>query len=149
LPYAWLGVFVTQIALTGERRRWHRRRRTAILLACVTVESRATPPPNERNVHMAQITINEGLAWLKTLQKRHEELLALRNENAHRERRFLGSSADRELVREPVYDIKVIDRMVTRVAREVRLLDQALKATNARTIVEGYSQDDSVLGELS
>jgi hypothetical protein len=39
--------------------------------------------------------------------------------------------------------------MVTRVAREVRLLDQALKATNARTIVEGYSQDDSVLGELS
>jgi hypothetical protein len=104
---------------------------------------------NERNVHMAQITINEGLAWLKTLQKRHEELLALRNENAHRERRFLGSSADRELVREPVYDIKVIDRMVTRVAREVRLLDQALKATNARTIVEGYSQDDSVLGELS
>jgi hypothetical protein len=104
---------------------------------------------NERNVHMAQITINEGLAWLKTLQKRHEELLALRNENAHRERRFLGSSADRELVREPVYDIKVIDRMVTRVAREVRLLDQALKATNARTIVEGYSQDDSVLGEQS
>lgn len=98
---------------------------------------------------MAQITINEGLAWLKTLQKRHEELLALRNENAHRERRFLGSSADRELVREPVYDIKVIDRMVTRVAREVRLLDQALKATNAKTIVEGYSQDDSGLGELS
>ena len=26
---------------------------------------------------MAQITINEGLAWLKTLKKRHEELLAL------------------------------------------------------------------------
>ena len=34
---------------------------------------------------MAQITINEGLAWLKTLKKRHEELLALRNDNAHRE----------------------------------------------------------------
>ena len=31
---------------------------------------------------MAQITINEGLAWLKTLKKRHEELLALRNDNA-------------------------------------------------------------------
>lgn len=26
---------------------------------------------------MAQITINEGLAWLKTLKKRHEELVAL------------------------------------------------------------------------
>jgi len=32
---------------------------------------------------MTQITINEGLAWLKTLKKRHEELLALRNDNAH------------------------------------------------------------------
>ena len=51
---------------------------------------------------MAQITLNEALAWLKTLKKRHEELIELRNENAHRERRFLGSSADRELVKEPV-----------------------------------------------
>ncbi len=46
---------------------------------------------------MAQITINEGLAWLKTLKKRHEELLALRNDNAHRERRFYGASADKEI----------------------------------------------------
>jgi hypothetical protein len=71
---------------------------------------------------MAQITINEGLAWLKTLKKRHEELLALRNDNAHRERRFYGASADKEIVKEPVYDVKVLDRLVTRVAREIRLL---------------------------
>lgn len=78
---------------------------------------------------MAQITINEGLAWLKTLKKRHEELLALRNDNAHRERRFYGASADnKEIVKEPVYDVKVLDRLVTRVAREIRLLEQALKA---------------------
>ena len=64
---------------------------------------------------MAQITINEGLAWLKTLKKRHEELLALRNDNAHRERRFYGASADKEIVREPVYDVKVLDKLVTRV----------------------------------
>jgi len=81
---------------------------------------------------MTQITINEGLAWLKTLKKRHEELLALRNDNAHRERR-----------------VKVLDRLVTGVAREIRLLEQALKATNAKTVVEGYGQDDGVLGELS
>ena len=98
---------------------------------------------------MAQITINEGLAWLKTLKKRHEELLALRNDNAHRERRFYGASADREIVREPVYDVKVLDKLVTRIAREIRLLDQALKATNARTVVERYEQDDTVLGELA
>ncbi len=66
---------------------------------------------------MAEITINEGLAWLKTLKKRHEELVALRNDNAHRERRFYGASADKEIVKEPVYDVKVLDRIVTRVAR--------------------------------
>ena len=98
---------------------------------------------------MAQITLNEGLAWLKTLKKRHEELIALRDGNAHRERRFFGASADKEIVREPVYDVKALDKAVTHVAREIRLLDQALKATNARTIVEGYDQDDAVLGELT
>jgi len=98
---------------------------------------------------MAQITINEGLAWLKTLKKRHEELLALRNDNAHRERRFYGASVDKEIVKEPVYDVKVLDRLVTRVAREIRLLEQALKATNARTTVDAYDQDDAVLVELT
>jgi len=47
-------------------------------------------------VVMAEITLNEGLAWLKTLKKRHEELIALRDNNAHRERRFLGSMADKD-----------------------------------------------------
>lgn len=98
---------------------------------------------------MAQITINEALAWMKALKQRHAELVDLRNDNARRERRFYGSAGDRELVREPVYDVKTLDRLVTGVAREMRLLDQALKATNAKTLVDGYNQDDGVLGELS
>ena len=48
-----------------------------------------------------------------------------------------------------MYDVKVLDRLVTRVAREIRLLEQALKATNARTIVDAYDQDDAVMGELT
>lgn len=74
---------------------------------------------------MAEMTINEGLAWLNTLEKRHEELLALRNDNAHRERRSWGSSADREIVKEPVCDIKPLERLVTGVAGEIRLPEQA------------------------
>jgi hypothetical protein len=97
---------------------------------------------------MAQITLNEGLAWLKTLKKRHEELIALRDGNAHRERRFHGATADKEIVKEPVYDVKLLDKAVTRVAREIRLLEQALKATNAKTVVEDYDQNDAALGEL-
>jgi hypothetical protein len=57
---------------------------------------------DREEISVAQITLNEALAWLKTLKKRHEELIALRGDNAHRERRFLGSAADRELVKEPV-----------------------------------------------
>lgn len=98
---------------------------------------------------VAAITINEGLAWLKTLKKRHEELIELRNDNARRERRFFGSTADKEIVREPVYDVKSLDKAVTRVAREIRLLEQALKSTNAKTAIEGYDQDDAALGELA
>ena len=108
-----------------------------------------TTPSSSLEVDMAQITINEGLAWLRTLKKRHEELLALRNDNAHRERRFYGASADREIVKEPVYDVKALDRLVGGVAREIRLLDQALKATNAKTFVEGYDQNEALLGELT
>jgi hypothetical protein len=98
---------------------------------------------------MAQITLNEGLAWLKTLKKRHEELIALRDGNAYRERRFLGVAADKEIVREPVYDVKALDKAVTRVARDIRVLEQALKVTNVKTVIEGYDQDDAVLGELA
>ena len=47
-----------------------------------------------------------------------------------------------------MYDVKLLDKAVTRVAREIRLLDQALKATNAKTVVEDYDQNDAALGEL-
>jgi hypothetical protein len=43
----------------------------------------------------------------------------------------------------------VPDRLVTRVAREIRLLEQALKRTNAKTMIEAYDQNDAALGELS
>ena len=52
-------------------------------------------------------------------------------------------------MKEPVYDVKALDKSVTRVAREIRLLEQALKATNAKTVVEAYDQDDDALGELT
>ena len=45
--------------------------------------------------------------------------------------------------------MKVLDRLVTRVAREIRLLEQALKTTNAKTVIEAYDQDDTALVELS
>ena len=45
--------------------------------------------------------------------------------------------------------LRVGIKIVTRVARDIRLLEQALKTTSAKTMVNGYDQDDAVLGELS
>lgn len=95
------------------------------------------------------MTINEAMVWLKTLRERHVELVSLRNENSATTRRYYGTAGDKEITRDPTYDVKVLDRMITRVAREMRVLDQAIKATNAVTDVKGYTQDDSALGELS
>jgi hypothetical protein len=55
-------------------RRWHRRRPQGI-----------RDGAEIERTGMEQITLNEGLAWLKTLKKRHEELITLRDGNAHRE----------------------------------------------------------------
>jgi len=94
------------------------------------------------------MTINEAMIWQKTLQARHAELVALRNQNSYRVRQFRGIGADKESVQEPTYDVKALDRLVDRIAREMRKLDSALKATNAITAVIGYDADESALGTI-
>lgn len=98
---------------------------------------------------MAQLTINEALVWMKTLQQRHGELVTLRDQNSAVRTRHFGVGGDKDHTIQPTYDVKVLDKMVTRVARELRVLEQQIKATNAVTPVINYSQDDSVLGELA
>jgi len=98
---------------------------------------------------MATITINEGLTWVKTLRERHTELVALRNENSAVVKRHYGVGGDKETERKPVYDVKALDKMVTRVAREIQKLEQAIKVTNATTTIVGYEKDEAVLGELT
>lgn len=94
------------------------------------------------------LTISEALGWKQTLQQRYNELVSLRNQNSHVETRYLGAHADKEVTRTPVYDVKALDKLITQIAREQRLLDAALKQTNATVTVVGYTQDDAVLGEV-
>lgn len=95
-----------------------------------------------------KITVSEALTWQKTLKERHAELVGLRNSNAHRERAYYGANADKERVIEPLYDPKALDRQVATIARELRLLDEAIKRSNATVELGGYLRDDKVLGEL-
>src|ERR1019366_7974882 len=95
-----------------------------------------------------KISISEALSWKKTLQARHAELVGLRNQNSTRETRFYGANVDKSVITDPVYDVKALDRLVGGLAREMRLLDQAIKKSNQVTELGDYLQDDSVLGEL-
>lgn len=93
------------------------------------------------------MTINEALIHQKILKQRHGELITLRGENKDRERRFYGNN-DREVVKEPVYDVKALDRRVVALTKEMRRLELAIKQTNATTPVAGYEADDSVLDAI-
>jgi hypothetical protein len=95
-----------------------------------------------------KINLSVAMSWRKTLQERHDELVGLRNQNSTQETRFFGANADKERVIKPRYDVVALDNSITKVAREVRKLDEAIKATNMATTVLDYERDDAVLGEL-
>jgi hypothetical protein len=94
-----------------------------------------------------KITVSEALGTLKLLAKRHNELVTLRDQNSASTTQYYGANADKMRVTEPKYDVKALDKLVTQVAREQRLLEQAIKRSNA-TIVLDYEWDDVVLGEV-
>lgn len=90
------------------------------------------------------MTINAALVHLKILKQRHSELVALRDGNANKERRFYGST-EKEVVKEPTYDVRKLDLRIVNLTREQRKLELAIKNQNALTEVEGYTADESVL----
>jgi len=96
---------------------------------------------------MEEITLSQGLSWMKTLRVRHNELVALRDRNSAERIRRWGETKE-DIVEKPVYDVKVLDKIINRLALELRRLDDAMKVTNAKTIVENYKRDDEILGEL-
>jgi len=97
---------------------------------------------------MEEITLSQGLAWMKTLRVRHNELVALRDRNSAERIRRWGETKE-DIVEKPVYDVKELDKIINKLALELRRLDDAMKVTNAKTIVENYKRNDEILGELS
>jgi hypothetical protein len=94
------------------------------------------------------ITVSEGLGLLKTLKERHKELTGMRDENSNKERRFYGAAADKMTERLPVYNVKLLDKSVNRLAMEIRRLDAAVKKHNALAVLEGYDWNDEILGVI-
>ena len=94
-----------------------------------------------------EITISQGLSWKNTLKERHRELVGLRDTNSSTRTRRWGETKD-DVVETPTYDVKHLDKMISHIALEIRRLDDAIKVTNAGTIVSDYSKDEDILGEL-
>ena len=92
------------------------------------------------------MTVNAGLSLIKTLKQRHGELVGLRGENKSRNRYRQAGVPDE--VEEPTYDMKLIDTKVVALAKEIRLLDAAIKETNAKTEIDGFTHDESVLSAI-
>lgn len=99
-------------------------------------------------VPVGQLTISEGIGWIKTLRERRTELIALRNDNATRDRRFYGANADKEIVKEPVYDVRKLDAQIAVLAATERKLDAAIKHANATVPLMGFALDEAVLGNV-
>lgn len=95
-----------------------------------------------------EVTINMALGKVKSLHQRHSELVGLRNQNARRVERFgYGKDGEKEIT-EPTYDAKDLDKKISKIAKEIRILDESIKATNQVTIVKDYLWDDEILAEI-
>src|ERR1700730_5677344 len=97
---------------------------------------------------MSQVSVSEALGLLKSVKERHAELKALRDENGHRERRYMGLGGDKTVDKTPVYSVTKLDRTVNRLAQEIRKIDQAIKTSNATTTLVGYDWNEEVLGTV-
>lgn len=87
------------------------------------------------------MTVNEGLALVKTLKERHAELKQLRGQNATRHV-YRDATTPTE---EPTYSIVVIDSMLVAISKELRHLDGAIKKSNAKTELKDFIHDEDVL----
>lgn len=87
------------------------------------------------------MTINEGLSYLKLLKQRHQELVELRKQN--KDERVFGIRTEKEYIERPAYDIKAIDRKAVAVAKEIRILDAAIKKANALVEID-FKANESV-----
>jgi len=76
-------------------------------------------------------TISTWLSLQKSLKSRLTDLRGMKNDNSHR---FIYSSRDE--IKEPVYDIKEIDKKCAKIEMAIFKIDGEIKRMNAETTVD-------------
>ena len=92
------------------------------------------------------MTVNEGLSYMKALKARHKELVELRGANKS-ERMYMRETKE-NYIEKPAYDVSAVDKKVMAVAKEIRLLDAAIKNSNAKTQLADFTSDETALQGL-
>ena len=93
-----------------------------------------------------KLTVNKLLSMQKIVRERLNELKNLRSEVSKKERTFFGNE-DKKIV-EPMYDVKEVDRKITKLERFLMDSDFSIKESNAKTKVEINVDVDDLLSPI-
>src|ERR1700722_15408012 len=101
---------------------------------------------------MARISVSEGIGYLKALQERHKEILALRNSSTQQVSRTVkmgyGDKGPVETTVTLLYDLRKLDKTVITLATTIRKLDSSIKRHNATHQLEDFDWQDELLGQI-
>lgn len=97
---------------------------------------------------MAKVTISQLLGIQQTVKSRLNDLIHLRDTNASVKETRCGANADKPIISWPTYNMIGLEKIIGKLYREQRRIDEALKNANATTTVPNYEWNDEVLGEV-
>ena len=94
-------------------------------------------------------TINETMSLMRAVRERVNELKALRQQTAVKERYYGGMSSEIQRAVEPQYDMKKLDKKIMQLNNFLYKADAAIKQSNANTKVALDGVDpDALLAEI-
>ena len=92
---------------------------------------------------MAAMTVSYLLSMEKSLKSRLSQLKDLRTEVATRD--IWG---DKDKIKEPQYDVKKVDAMITSINKALFEIDQKIKESNARTKIKVDIDYNKLMSEI-
>lgn len=88
------------------------------------------------------LTVNEAFVLMKIVRGRLGELSALRQTNSTRETSYLNQE---KTIKEPLYDVKALDRRCTELENFLLIAETKVKQSNANTKIEIDGPDIATL----
>ncbi len=95
---------------------------------------------------MDNLTINQLLVLMKEVRNRLNDLRNLRTQVAVKTTSFYGDRETKEI--EPQYDVKILDKKITKLETWLFKADAAIKQANAITKVEVEVNVDELLSPI-